>query len=86
MRTIITSVTLALTAAVALTACGSSGGSSGTAAPSKLAAATSLQEAGGMDALVAAAKQEGQLNTITLPANWANYGNIIKSFQAKYSI
>jgi putative spermidine/putrescine transport system substrate-binding protein len=86
MRKIITGVTLALTAAAVLTACGSSGGGSGGAAPSTLAAATSLREAGGMDALVAAAKQEGQLNTITLPANWANYGNIIKSFQAKYGI
>jgi len=39
-----------------------------------------------MDALVAAAKAEGQLNVITLPSNWANYGTIMKDFQAKYGI
>jgi putative spermidine/putrescine transport system substrate-binding protein len=39
-----------------------------------------------MDALVAAAKAEGQLNVITLPSNWANYGAIIKAFTAKYGI
>jgi putative spermidine/putrescine transport system substrate-binding protein len=39
-----------------------------------------------MDALVAAAKAEGQLNVITLPSNWANYGAIMKAFTAKYGI
>jgi len=39
-----------------------------------------------MNALIAAAKKEGQLNVITLPANWANYGNIMKDFSAKYGI
>ena len=39
-----------------------------------------------MSALVAAAKQEGTLNVIALPADWANYGNIIKDFTAKYGI
>ena len=39
-----------------------------------------------MNALVAAAKKEGQLNVITLPANWANYGTIMKDFTAKYGI
>ena len=39
-----------------------------------------------MTALVAAAKQEGQLNVITLPSNWANYGTIMKDFTAKYGI
>jgi putative spermidine/putrescine transport system substrate-binding protein len=36
-----------------------------------------------MSALVKAAKAEGELNVITLPANWANYGNIMKDFTAK---
>jgi len=35
---------------------------------------------------VAAAKKEGTLNVITLPANWANYGTIISDFQQKYGI
>ena len=39
-----------------------------------------------MNALVAAAKKEGKLNVITLPANWANYGTIMKDFTAKYGI
>ncbi|MCX8528793.1 MAG: ABC transporter substrate-binding protein, partial [Rhodoluna sp.] len=33
---------------------------------------TDLKTAGGMDALVAAAKKEGTLNVITLPRDWAN--------------
>ena len=48
--------------------------------------ATSAAAGGGMSALVAAAKKEGHLNVITLPANWANYGNIMKAFTAKYGI
>ena len=39
-----------------------------------------------MTALIAAAKKEGQLNVITLPSNWANYGTIMKDFTAKYGI
>ncbi|HEY2506182.1 MAG TPA: ABC transporter substrate-binding protein [Streptosporangiaceae bacterium] len=39
-----------------------------------------------MSALVKAAEKEGQLNVITLPSNWANYGNIMKDFTAKYHI
>src|SRR5215212_8476188 len=50
------------------------------------ASATSAQDLGGMDALVAAAKKEGQLNVIALPPDWANYGEIIKAFSAKYGI
>ncbi len=50
------------------------------------AAATSAKDAGGMDALVAAAKKEGELNVIALPPDWANYGEIIKAFGDKYGI
>ena len=39
-----------------------------------------------MGALVSAAEKEGQLNVITLPADWANYGTIMKDFTAKYGI
>ena len=39
-----------------------------------------------MSALVTAAEKEGQLNVITLPSNWANYGTIMKDFTAKYGI
>ena len=41
---------------------------------------------GGMAALEAAAKKEGTLNVIALPPDWANYGEIIKAFEAKYGI
>jgi putative spermidine/putrescine transport system substrate-binding protein len=36
--------------------------------------------------LVAAAKKEGKLNTIALPPDWANYGEIMSTFQKKYGI
>ena len=68
--------------AVALTA-GLLASSSATAS-TNWATATSAQAGGGMTALVAAAKAEGQLNVITLPSNWANYGTIMKQFTAKY--
>ncbi len=37
-----------------------------------------------MEALVSAANAEGALNVIALPPDWANYGEVIKGFQAKY--
>lgn len=62
----------------------------GGAAPSAFAAdaktATSAADMGGMDALVAAAKAEGTLNVIALPPDWANYGEMIKTFGDKYGI
>ncbi|GAA1854273.1 extracellular solute-binding protein [Pseudonocardia ailaonensis] len=81
---------LAVAATLVLGACGSGGGSTATNASggsgADVSKAASLADVGGMDALVAAAKKEGQLNTITLPANWANYGTIMKSFTDKYGI
>jgi putative spermidine/putrescine transport system substrate-binding protein len=41
--------------------------------------------AGGLDALVAAAKAEGALNVIALPHDWCNYGAMIDGFKAKYA-
>src|SRR4051794_17556251 len=41
---------------------------------------------GGMDKLIAAARKEGHLNTIALPRDWADYGEIMDTFQAKYHI
>lgn len=59
------------------------------AAPSAAAVdwktATSAGE-GGVDAVCEAAKAEGELNVIALPPNWANYGQIIDDFAAKYGI
>ena len=48
--------------------------------------AKSAVDNGGMDALVAAAKAEGELNVITLPCDWCNYGEMMDSFTAKYGI
>ena len=64
----------------------SAAASSGAGSSANAATATSAAAAGGMTALIAAAKKEGQLNVITLPSNWANYGAIMKDFQAKYGI
>jgi len=47
---------------------------------------TSAEAFGGIDALVEAAKAEGQLNVIALPDNWANYGEIKALFEEKYGI
>ncbi|QNE77557.1 extracellular solute-binding protein [Streptomyces finlayi] len=46
--------------------------------------ATSAAAFGGVEDLVAAAEKEGELNVIALPPDWANYGEIIKAFEAKY--
>jgi putative spermidine/putrescine transport system substrate-binding protein len=56
------------------------------AAASDAAKATSAADLGGIDKLVDAAKKEGQLNVIALPPDWANYGEILKAFTAKYGI
>jgi putative spermidine/putrescine transport system substrate-binding protein len=64
----------------------SSSGSSASTSSKNVSTATDLSEAGGTNALVAAAKKEGQLNVITLPSNWANYGTIMADFTKKYGI
>jgi putative spermidine/putrescine transport system substrate-binding protein len=68
--------------------CGSSSSnnSSSSSSTKSYATATSIAAFGGMKGLIAAAKKEGQLNVITLPADWANYGTIMKDFTAKYGI
>ena len=48
--------------------------------------ATSAEDFGGMDALIKAAQEEGTLNVIALPPDWANYGEIIDTFAEKYDI
>ncbi len=73
----------AVAVAISLTACAGTS-SSTTASKVDAKTATSAAAFGGMDALVAAANKEGQLNVITLPPTWANYGKIIALFQQKY--
>ncbi len=50
------------------------------------ATAESATDLGGMAGLVAAAKKEGTLNVIALPPDWANYGDMIAGFEAKYGV
>jgi putative spermidine/putrescine transport system substrate-binding protein len=50
------------------------------------ATATTVSACGGMSALIKAAKAEGTLNLTADPTTWANYGNIMKDFAAKYGI
>jgi putative spermidine/putrescine transport system substrate-binding protein len=88
LRTI--AVPVAAAALLLSAACGTpsapppaSGGSAGGASA---ATATSLNDLGGMDKLVEAAKAEGELNVIALPPDWANYGEMLKAFGDKYDI
>ncbi|WP_308470098.1 ABC transporter substrate-binding protein [Kineococcus rubinsiae] len=69
-----------------LAACSAPPSSTPSESSGSAGAATSAEEAGGMDALVKAAKAEGQLNVIALPPDWANYGEMISAFTAKYGI
>jgi len=74
--------------ALALTGCtaADAGTSGGTASDVDAATATSAEDFGGMDGLVAAAQAEGELNVIALPDTWANYGQIIDAFEQEYDI
>jgi putative spermidine/putrescine transport system substrate-binding protein len=56
------------------------------AAAGVAAAGVSSASAAPLDALVAAAKQEGQLTVIALPHDWCNYGQLVAGFQKKYGI
>ena len=77
-------------AALLAAGCSSSGSSSGsstsTGSSVNWATEASATGGGGLNALVAAAKQEGTLNVIALPPTWANYGAILAAFTAKYGI
>jgi len=71
-------------AAPATEASSSTGGTTGGEATADWSTVKSAAHAGGMDALVAAAKAEGELNVITLPRDWCNYG--VDTFSQKYGI
>ena len=81
-------VLAAATAALALTltACSGDAGASSGDASVDASTATSAADLGGLDALVEAAKAEGELNVIALPDNWANYGELISGFEDEYGI
>jgi putative spermidine/putrescine transport system substrate-binding protein len=71
-------------AAISLSAC--AGSEDAPATDVDATVATSADDFGGLDALVAAAQAEGELNVIALPDNWANYGEIKALFEEKYGI
>ena len=75
---------LTLATVIVVAACGST--STGGTNSVDWSTQTSAAGGGGMDALVAAAKAEGKLTVIALPPDWANYGQIISTFQSKYNI
>jgi putative spermidine/putrescine transport system substrate-binding protein len=75
-------LSLLMVAAFLVAACGSAP----EAAAQDWSTVKSAAEGGGMDALIAAAQAEGTLNTIALPADWCNYGEMITAFEAKYGI
>jgi putative spermidine/putrescine transport system substrate-binding protein len=68
-------------ASTVLASCGGGGGGGGAALPD-----LTTGEAIPMDALIAAAKAEGELNVIALPHDWANYGVALETFSTKYGI
>src|SRR5260221_1838143 len=62
------------------------GGSAFAARQVRAAAPPLRGNAVSMKDLVAAAKKEGHLNTIALPPDWANYGEMLSTFTKKYGI
>ncbi len=54
-----------------------------TAAPAPTTAAAASPA---MQALIDAAKKEGQLTVIALPHDWCDYGDVISQFKAKYGL
>ncbi|MDQ3589648.1 MAG: ABC transporter substrate-binding protein [Actinomycetota bacterium] len=64
-----------------LAACGGGGGTEGGGAKvPKSGKEMPMKE------LIAAAKEEGTLNTIALPPDWSNYGEVMETYQRKYGV
>jgi putative spermidine/putrescine transport system substrate-binding protein len=80
----IVGVAAAAALAVGLSACATDSGAP--ASDVDAATATSAEDFGGLDALIAAAEAEGELNVIALPDSWANYGEIKALFEETYDI
>ncbi len=77
-----------LLTALLLVACGSQGSEPVASAPTAVdwSQMKSAAEGGGLDALIAAAKAEGELNVIALPDDWCNYGEMMSTFSTRYGI
>ena len=72
-------------AALSLSAC-ASGDADASGSDVDAATATSVSAFGDLDGLIAAAQEEGELNVIALPDDWANYGEIKALFEETYDI
>lgn len=82
-------VSLLVIAAAILTACAPAAPAATATVPAVTvdwSTVKSAADAGGMDALIAAAKAEGELNVITLPRDWCAYGDMMDAFSKKYGI
>ncbi|HXF36724.1 MAG TPA: ABC transporter substrate-binding protein, partial [Actinomycetota bacterium] len=66
-----------------LAACGGGGGGGGGGGLTEVPSDGSQVN---LDDLIAAAQGEGALNTIALPPDWANYGEMMQTFQTTYQI
>jgi putative spermidine/putrescine transport system substrate-binding protein len=87
-KSLLHSLALIVILALVLGAC-TSPAATATPAPTQAPQATTAPTeaaAGEMDALIAAAKEEGMLTTIALPHDWCNYGEMIQTFKDKYGI
>lgn len=82
----ITSGSLAAALVVALAIPVISTTSASAAASTDYSKITSASQGGGVGALVAACKKEGQLNVIALPHYWANYGDMLTGFSKTYGV
>ena len=85
-RSLATVGAVATIAMLGLTACSSGADAPAASGDFDAKTATSAEDFGGFDALVKAAQEEGELNVIALPENWANYGKIIAAFEDEYGI
>ena len=63
-----------------LAACGGGGQQGGGAKVPKSGKEMSMKD------LIAAAKKDGKLNTIALPPDWSNYGEVMQTYTRKYGI
>ncbi len=79
-------VSAAVVTMLSLAACAAPEKKAEDGAAGESAAATSAEDFGGMDGLIEAAQAEGELNVIALPPDWANYGELISTFEEKYDI
>jgi putative spermidine/putrescine transport system substrate-binding protein len=77
-RTVSRSLALMAGLAIAVGACTSGGGATSSGSTATIP--------GVQQALIDAAKGEGNLTTIALPHSWCDYGDLLKNFTAKFGI